>query len=715
MSVLDNGAPILIVDDDPTSRLMMRAALEPAGFQIFECSNGEDALSAFAEHAPELVLLDVVMPGMDGFEVCTRLRASAGGRHIPILMLTGLDDIGSINRAYEVGATDFEAKPINFALLGHKVRYLLRAQRTLLQLHESESWLAQAQRLGHVGHWEWDVRSGDRQLSTEISRILGLTEATPPMHAAYLEALEPGDRSRLLRSHNQLASEGGRYTLELRLRRASGEARVVRDQGEAVLAVDGKVASLKGTIQDLTELRQAEEHVRFLSDHDALTGLPNRSAFDTWLASALAAAGGRGEHVAVLCLDLNDFRRVNESLGHGRGDTLLTEVAERLKQVLGGARPGGGGEAVLARAGGDEFLVALTGLAHAEDAGRAAQGLQAAFAEAFVVDGTELFLSASVGIAMFPGDDRVAEALVSRAASAVHHAKRLGSSSHCFYNSSMQRASARRLALEADLRRALERSELRLFLQPQVDGRSRSIVGAEALVRWQHPERGLVPPLEFIPFAEETGLIVPIGEWMLQQACKHLVAWRAAGLTLPVVSVNVSSREFVDPGLEQRVRSALNRYGLPPACLELEITETSLLGDTDAARNTLRGLRNMGVRVCLDDFGTGYSSFSYLKRLTVDSLKIDRSFVKDILSNRHDAAIVSAILALTRSLGVGTVVEGVETEPQLALLLELGCRMAQGYLFGRPMPTTEFEALLRAGAEASSGAAGAPAGHAASR
>ena len=686
---------ILIVDDDPTGRLMMRAALEPVGFEILERADGADAVSAFAEHRPDLVVLDVVMPGMDGFEACSRIRATPPGRQTPILMLTGLEDIDSINRAYEVGATDFATKPVNLALLGHRVRYLLRAHRTLLQLDESESWLAQAQRLAHLGHWEWDSRTGAHRLSPEIGSILGLPEGQSPTRQAYLAALDPEDQNRVLRCHDELARQGGRYVLEVRLTRGDGERRVVRDQGETIVGDDGQV-TLKGTIQDLTELRQAEAQARYLSDHDALTGLPNRTAFDAWLAPTLAAAGGRGEKVAVLCIDIDNFRRVNESLGHGRGDLVLAEVAERLSRALHGSGIGAGGEAVAARAAGDEFLVAVPGIAHTDDAARAAERVRLAFDESYRIEQTELFLAASIGIAMFPDDARVAEALVSRAASAVRHTKRVGGSSHRFFDASMQQVSARRLALEADLRRAVERSELRLFLQPQVDAQSQKIVGAEALVRWQHPERGVVPPLEFIPFAEETGLIVPIGEWMLHQVCARVVAWRAAGVVPPVVALNVSPREFADPGLAGRVRTALERHGLAPDSLELEITETSLMGDTDAAWQTIRDLRGMGVRVCLDDFGTGYASFRYLKRFAVDSLKIDRSFVKDVASSRQDGAIVAAILAIARSLGLGIVAEGVETKPQLAALQSLGCRVIQGYLFGRPVPAVEFDALLRA-------------------
>jgi diguanylate cyclase (GGDEF)-like protein/PAS domain S-box-containing protein len=701
---MNDTSLILIVDDDATGRVTMRAALEPLGYEVLECSDGEEALRLFSERRPDLVVLDVVMPGLDGFETCARMRLSGTERQTPILMLTGLDDGESIDRAFEVGATDFATKPVNFGLLGHRVRYLLRAHRTLVRLGESESWLAQAQRLAHIGHWQWDPVTGVHRLSPEIARILGMPEGEATTRQAYVNALNSHDRSRLLRCHDELARNGGRYSVELRLTREDGELRVVRDQGEAVGGEDGR-ALLKGTIQDITELRLAENHLRYLSDHDALTGLPNRKTFDAWLDRTLASAAGRGEKVAVLCIDMDNFRRVNESMGHGQGDVLLREVAGRLAHALEGSGLGEGGRAILARAAGDEFLLALAGLAHAEDAARMAERVLTAFRKGYRIEETEVFLAASIGIAMFPDDSDVAEAVVSRAASAVRHTKKIGGSSYRFYDASMQWHSVRRLGLEADLRRAVERSEFRLFLQPQIDLRSRRVVGAEALLRWQHPERGLVPPLDFIPFAEETGLIVPIGEWMLNEVCSTLAAWRTAGHSLLSVAVNVSPREFVDPGLAERVRVVLARYGLAPDGIEMEITETCLMADKDTARETLRDLRGIGVRVCLDDFGMGYSSFSYLKHFAVDSLKVDRSFVKDVVTSRQDRAIVAAILAISQGLGLGVVVEGVEQEAQLEVLQSLGSRVFQGYLFSKPVPAAEFEDRLREGEAATPAAA----------
>jgi diguanylate cyclase (GGDEF)-like protein/PAS domain S-box-containing protein len=689
-----DAAKILIVDDDPAGRLVLGAGLSDAGFEVVLAADGPTALALFEERRPDLVVLDVVMEGMDGFEVCRRLREGPRGRQVPVLMLTGLDDLESVNRAYDLGATDFATKPVNVTLLGHRVRYMLRTQRTLRQLAESERALAQAQRLAHLGTWEWSFLDGSQSLSPEMLSILGLGRDRTPTRAAYLAALDPEDRHRLLRCHDELLVRGGRYSIEVRLNRADGARRVLRDQGEAVESDDGRVIRLKGTVQDLTELREAEANARYLSEHDSLTGLPNRATFDEWLAQTLVDAGERGQKAAILCIDLDDFRRVNETLGHGRGDALLAEVAGRLARSLREVPWASAGDLVLARAAGDEFLVALTGIADADDAARVAERVPVSLQRPFRVHEAEVFLTATIGIALFPSDGELAENLVSRAASALHHAKSLGRSGYRFYDSSMQQASARRLALEAGLRAAVERSELRLFLQPQVDAGSRRIVGAEALVRWHHPERGLLPPAEFVGFAEETGLIVSIGEWMLNAVCDQLAAWRARGLEPPVVALNVSPRELADPALSSRIRSAIEGRALPPASIELEITETALMADVDAATRTLRDLREIGVRICLDDFGTGYSSFGYLKRFVVDTLKIDRSFVRDLLSSAPDGAIVAAILAIAGSLRMGTVAEGVETEEQLRELGSLGCRVMQGFLFGRPMPAEEFASHL---------------------
>jgi diguanylate cyclase (GGDEF)-like protein len=688
-------APLaLVVDDDAASRAMMRATLEASGFEVADCGDGAEGLAVFAERRPQLVILDVVMPGVDGFEVLDTLRKRPESAGTPVLMLTGLDDIESINRAFELGASDFATKPLSWALFGHRVRFLLRAHQTLLQLNESEARLADAQRLAHLGHWEWVPPSGPTRWSPQIWRVLGLPErAGEERHSLYIEALAPEDRERLRRCHQDLERRGGRYDLELQLPQPDGEPRVVRDQGETLRLEDGSFGGLRGTLQDVTELRRAERRLRFLANHDELTRLPNRARFTEELSSRLSVAGERGERIAVLCLDLDDYRRVNGTLGYAGGDAVLRQLAERLARLAADlATAQDTGEVSVARSGGDEFLLAFDGVAHAEDAARCAQRLREACRQPLCVEGSEIFLDLSIGIAVFPSDARDAEGLVLCATSAAYHARQAGG--YAFYDASMQATANRRLALAAELRRALERDELRLFLQAQVDGRTQELVGAEALVRWQHPERGLLAPSEFIAFAEEAGLIGGIGEWVLRAVVRTLVAWREAGFELPTVAVNLSGRELAQPDLAERVARtlALGGPGLP---IEFEITETALVHDLGTAEERLHELRALGVRVCLDDFGTGFSSLSHLRRFPIDVVKVDRSFVKDVACNRHDAAIVSALVALSNSLGVEIVGEGIDSEEQSAALVELGCHVQQGYLFSRPAPVAEFQKLLR--------------------
>lgn len=685
----------LVVDDDHASRAMMRATLEASGFEVADCADGAQGLALFAKRTPEVVILDVLMPVVDGFEMLAALRSRPESATTPVLMLTGLEDIESINRAFDLGASDFATKPLSWALLGHRVRFLVRAHRTLLELNESEARLADTQRAAHLGYWEWLPPSGPSHWSPEIWRVLGLAERHgEASHARYLQALAPEDRERLSRCHEELVQRGGRYDLELSLPQPSAEPRFVRDQGEAVFLEDGRCGGLKGTLQDVTEMRRAEERLRFLANHDTLTRLPNRTRFTEELSARLAVAEERGERVAVLCLDPDDYRRINGTLGYAGGDALLRQVAGRLERFRAEVETAdASGEVLIARSGGDEFLVALGGVAHAEDPARSAQRLREAFGEPLSVDGGEIRLDARIGIAVFPTDARDAEGLVRCATSAVSHPKQGGSGGYSFYDASMQAAATHRLALAAELRRALERDELRLHLQAQVDGRSGQMVGAEALVRWQHPERGLLPPGEFITFAEETDLIGAIGEWMLRAVVRTLVGWRKKGFELPSVAINLSARELNQFDLPERVSQAL-ALGGPGLPIEFEITETAIVDDLEAAQRRLQALRELGARVCLDDFGTGFSSLSHLRRFPIDVVKVDRSFVREITTNRHDAAIVSAIITLGASLGLDIVGEGVESDEQSAMLLRLGCHVQQGYLFSRPIPVTEFEKFL---------------------
>ncbi len=686
---------VLIADDEATSRLLLRSALEQAGWRVVEALDGSEAVAQFDLCRPDLVVLDVVMPGLDGFQACATLRSRPGGERTPILMLTGRDDLDSIRRAYRVGATDFAAKPFNSLVLGHRVRYMLRAQRTLAELQQSQARLATAQRIARLGHWEWRADSGRMRCSEETREMFGLA-ADPPALDAQLERVHPADREALQRCRTDALRRLAPYGVDLRVVRPEGGLRFVHEQAEVLTGPDGAVLGLNGTVQDVTERIETEARIRFLARHDALTQLPNRTAFRDWLAAGLARERRQDGRLAVLFLDIDQFKRFNDTLGHGECDELLRQVADRLRACLrlpdvALDEAGDDGLATLARAGGDEFLAAVAGIEEASEAARLAQGLLDSLHEPFSVGGGDLFVSASIGISLYPQDGGDAETLATNAAAASSQAAAGGAcGAYRFFDAATHAVALQRVSLEGQLRRALDRGELRLHFQPQVDAQTLAVVALEALVRWPHAERGLIPPAEFIPLAEETGLIEPLGAWVLRAVCAQMRAWRDAGQAVPTVAINLSAREFLQPNLAAKIGQALREGGLDAACLEIEITESVLMGHNARVVETLRELKAMGLRIAVDDFGTGYSSLAYLRRFPVDCLKIDRAFVRDVVANADDAAITAAILALARSLKLRTVAEGVETEDQAEFLRARGCEVLQGFLFGRPVPAAEL-------------------------
>jgi predicted signal transduction protein with EAL and GGDEF domain len=704
-------APVaLIVDDDLMMRMLIRQTLERAGFVCHEAEHGAAALERFPQLQPDIVLLDVVMPHMDGYAACAALRGMPTGAFVPVLMLTGLDDVESIDRAYEVGATDFISKPINWGILSHRVRYILRASQAFSDLAKNRAGLESAQRIARLGSWEWDLPRDQVHWSDETYRILGLTPGgAAASFTTVLKRVHPEDRAALQEAMRRFVRTGEFDSQVVRLQFADDRLRHAQLQCISTRDAAGVLTQLSGTIQDVTELKEAEQRIHNLAYYDGTTGLPNRHFFMERLQQSLAHARRYHRQLGVLSLDLDQFKRINDTLGHKAGNELLIAVSGRLSGVVRGSdlvshedgAPGSGVEAVetIARLDGDEFSLLIAELAHYHDAAKVARRLLDELRKPFGVAGQEVFVSASIGLALYPLDGEDGETLIKNAGAAMHFAKDQGRDNYQFYSRAMNATALEKLSLESQLRKALERDELLLHFQPKLSAITGAVAGVEALIRWKHPELGMVPPSQFIPVAEETGLIVAIGDWVLETACRQNQAWQKAGYPPVHVAVNIASPHFRQGGLMDSVARALRETGLGPEWLELEVTESMLMQGVDAqgvdlTLDTLFKLKDMGVRLAIDDFGTGYSSLAYLKRFPLDTLKIDRSFVKDLPRDAEDAAIAKAIIAMAHSLRLAVVAEGVETDQQLAFLRQHGCDLVQGFLFSRPVPAEEFAALL---------------------
>ena len=706
---------ILFVDDDLGMRILATEALEGAGFQVMEASSGEEALSLLQEGLPDAVLLDVIMSGIDGYETCRQLRLLPGGASTPVLIMTGLDDEEAIEEAYRAGATDFITKPIHYALLAHRLRYLMRASGAFREVRETAEQLARTQRLARLTQWQMCLRTGRFRWSDETATIFGL----PPLsRVTSLDALtrwvHPEDRARV----ETTVRSGEAHRLEYRLKLPDGTERIIHQEAERITDERTGAMQLVGAVQDVTEWRLAERQVTKLAYFDSLTGLPNRAYLGAYVREAVAGAERHGHSMAVLALDLDLFKRVNDMLGHAAGDALLVEVASRLADSLcggEGARPwesrtdasGGSAGILAARLGGDEFIVVLGRVRSPEEAAVVARRILDKLACSYQLEGTEVFVSSSIGIATYPENGRDVETLFENADAALYHAKDSGRNNFQFYSPVIHEKARRRVELEQGLRAALghgivsgnkasesaRAQELHLAFQPKVLMPSGRVVGVEALLRWTSPTLGVVPPVELIPVAEDTGLIVPLGEWVLRTACTEAKRWMGPGKEELAVAVNVSSRQFREPGFAARVGEILQETGFPPRLLEIEITEGVVMQDTAASHRTLSELKAIGTRIALDDFGTGYSSLSYLTRFAIDILKIDRSFIKG-LGAKGSEAIISAIIALSRSLRLDLVAEGVETEEQVAFLETQGAIEIQGYYFAKPMSAEALEQWL---------------------
>lgn len=690
---------LLVVDDDPYIRDWLRESLELLGFDIETAEDGHLALTTFEAFQPDLILMDAMMPGMDGFEACRAIKQRPDGNNIPIIQMTGVrDDEETVQKSFDAGCQDFITKPINITVVHRRIESILlrvQAEKLLQQAHRDS--------LAEVTE-QLKITSSILEKAAEAVLITddgGKIQSVNPAFTAitgYSQSEAIGQKPSLIRSDRHepafykalwasLESTGS-WGGEIWNRRKNGEVFPVTQNITAIRDNQGEITHFVSVFSDLTLCKSSQDHASQQSANDPLTGLPDRYLFDEQVKQAAHRANRSEGKIAILLLGIDAFRRVNDSLGYAKGDEALKEVADRLR---GSLKEGD----LVSRLRGDEFGVVVVEVESIQDVILTIQKIFRALNAPFVIKGHEIALTTSVGAVIYPDDSQEVEALIQRADKAMSLAKERGGASFQFFTPALDSQATRRLALESDLRKALKNDEFSLHYQPKIDFQSGKTVGTEALIRWNRPEKGLTPPNEFIPLAEESGLIIPMGKWILDTACRDAREWAVDGACPLQVSVNLSSRQFQDPNLTPILEESLAVSGLPPACLEVEITESLVMGNVDEALSILKRFKAMGLRISMDDFGTGYSSLSYLKHFPIDTLKIDQSFVRDLTIDSNDAAIAKAIIAMGKNLGLTVVAEGVETREQADFLAEEGCDLGQGYLFSKPLEKEGFTAFFK--------------------
>ena len=697
---------VLLVDDDEVNLLLTSIALRERGFAITEATSGEHALEQLGMWVPDVVVLDALMPGLDGFETCRALRAMPGFESLPVLMLTGLDDDASITRAYEAGSTDFFVKSNQWGLLAGRLRYLLRSSRTRLELERSKAKLARAQARARMGSFDWRSGQPAPTFSVEGLRVFGLDAGAVLPFRRLMRMLAKEDRSGLMTLLGDVLKHGSVLATDIAVTLMDSRQRIVHIEAEPEYNEHGNMTGYTGIVQDVTDRRMAEDKIRHLANFDTLTGLPNRRQLIWRSERALEHARRLGHQVAMLLIDLDRFKVINDTLGHGAGDELLMEVARRLRscvrhsdQVMESALESMSSRShrtleAVGRYGGDEFIALLPEVVDERDAQRVAARILDLMREPIFVLGQECFVTASVGIALFPRDGNTVADLLRNSDVAMYSAKGAGRDSASTYRPALAGKGREKLELESALHKAIERNELVLYYQPKIDVRGAKMVGAEALMRWRR-NGVLVPPGDFIPLAEETGLIVPLSEWAIREAARQVRVWQDSFGFSDSIAVNLPNRLFERTDLVEYIHHAVTTYGVPHHAIALEITETGLMKDLQNVIPSLHRLTEIGVEISIDDFGTGYSSLAYLTTLPISELKIDRSFVRDLGITPQSSAVVTAIIALARSLGLRVIAEGVENLRQMEVLHRLGCTVMQGFLFSKAIPPDELERWLQ--------------------
>ena len=699
-------AKILIVDDDVAMLKSLHMLLKTKGYLVESAEGGGRAVELLAAHAYDLLLLDLQMPGVSGHEVLRYVKTSE--IDTKVIVISGETSFFEVKDALTNGAYDFVRKPYDVGELLTTINNGLQSRELEQQYRSIGQALAESEKLHRyiVNNSPDIVYVLDKQgcftfVNDRIETLLGFNrEDLLGEHFSVLIHEEDLTAANYVFNERRTGARASK-DVEMRLK-INNEAKMVRYFDTQLLPIElhsvgmynpggldgqGEFVGTYGCARDITDRRRNEALINYQAFHDLLTDLPNRALFEDRLKLAIAHAQRSKESLAVLYLDVDRFKLVNDSHGHAIGDKLLQIIAERIKGCLRA-------EDTLARFGGDEFTVLLPQIRKQEDAGGVAKKIIECISTPFLIDKQEIFTSTSIGIAMFPGNGETLESLVKSADTAMYHVKATGKNGYQFFCETMNDIYSCHLTIERDMHRALEQHQFEIFFQKKVNPKTCQVVGMEALLRWHHPEKGMVMPSDFIPMAEQSALIVPIGDWVLRATCKEICRWREQGLPKLKVSINISAVQLEQEDFVRKIITTLDDFNLSGDYLELEITEYGLMKNRENVALKLRRLSDLGITIAIDDFGTGYSSLSYLQKFPVHTLKIDRSFVKDIDATTKETCIVDAIASMAKGLKLHMVAEGIETVSQLNYLKNLGCVEVQGFLFDKPQSAqTTFDQM----------------------
>jgi len=700
---------IMVIDDDPTVRLAAEDLLTQDGFQVICISSPEFLTSSLETHHPDAFLVDVNLPFMSGYQVCEYLRHDAGLEYVPVMLMTSCDDIGSMHQAYNAGATDFISKPINYLLLAYRMRYMLRNFLGYRQFTQQQTSLLQAQYLAKLGYWVLDIHKHSVEIEAFSAQILGYFHGNLPTTCEELLIhVSAEDMSRVKNAFQNLILHQKHFSLEHKIIDTNGDERFLHHEAELVYFNGAKYPRAIGAIQDITERKKSENKMYQLAYYDQLTNLPNRELLrNIWHTTH--------QSIAIICLNINQFSRINDSYGQEIGDELIRRVANRLNRgvkssknsqyyvqfiehdsqssqypVLGNTRADG-----VSRIESNSFVFFIKNWHNQALFQTICEEIDQLLQLPFTIQGTSIYLSASIGVAVPDENLNTFTQVMDAAFTAVNHAKKQSDHRFSFFSSDISTLARERIELEKDLRASMRDGDFFLVYQPKVDLKTGNISGFESLIRWEHPVRGLVSPIDFISLAEEIGLIEEIGHWVLQQVCIDIKKLDILNFENYTVALNVSARQFSSGHFTDYVSKTIQAAGIEANRLELEITESIIMSNVEHALKMLHTLKDIGVSIALDDFGTGYSSFSYLRRFPFDTLKIDREFLIDIVESSDAVAIVDSIISLSRGLNMESVAEGLETQEQLAILQSLQCDQGQGYLLSAPKPLDQIIHIVK--------------------